>query len=184
MGFSFQYAGSGCASCHGPTGPEGPQGPTGPTGPPGAGVGQSFLFVWTTQEQSLAPTPAAGEQGEAVTFTDDLVVGPALSFTGPAQINILESGYYNISWEVYKWGYDSAFALFFDAGTGAQMVPGSNYGAMAHDEIYRGQAISFLSAGGTLTLNRIDSLYTQTIFNQVSGGASVTGASVVVVKIG
>ena len=107
-----------------------------------------------------------------------------MAFASPDGIQVLESGYYNMSWEVFKWGYDSAFALFYDEGSALAMVPGSNYGAMAHDEIYRGQAIAFLTAGGVLTLNRIDSLYTQTIFNQVSGGTFVTGASIVMIKIG
>jgi len=63
------------------------------------------------------------------------------------------------------------------------MVPGSNYGAMAHDEMYQGQAISFLTSGDILTLNRIDNLYTQTILNQIGGGTFVTGASIIIVKI-
>ena len=117
-------------------------------------------------------------------FTGSLAVGAALSFAGQTEIEILESGYYHISWEVYKWGYDSAFALFFDAGAGAAMVPGSNYGAMAHDEFYRGQAVAPLSAGGVLTLNRIDSMYNQTIYNQIGDGTRVTGASIVMIKIG
>jgi len=173
----------------GPTGPQGesgstgPQGTTGPTGVTGA-FEQSFLFAWTTEEQPLTPTPVAGEQGDAVEFSDALPMGAALSFAGPAEIEILESGYYHVSWEVYKWGYDSAFALFFDAGAGAAMVPGSNYGAMAHDEFYHGQAIASLSAGGVLTLNRIDSMYNQTIFNQIGDGTRVTGASIIIIKIG
>jgi len=165
---AFQYAGSGCSCCG--------QSPTGP-------ASQACLFVWTTDEQPLAPSPAAGEQGDAVVFTDAVIAGSALKFTGPAEINVLEPGYYSISWEVYKWGYDSAFALFFDAGAGAAMVPGSNYGAMAHDETYRGQAVAPLTAGGVLTLNRIDTLDTQTIFNQIAGGTPVTGASIVMVKV-
>ena len=97
----------------------------------------------------------------------------------------MESGFYDLRWEVYKSGYDSAFALFFESGgTAPVLVPGSNYGAMAHDEIYQGQAIAFLAAGGVLTLNRIDTLSTQTIFNQISGGTFVTGASIVLLKIG
>ena len=117
-------------------------------------------------------------------FTDSLHVGTALTFTGPTEIEILESGYYHINWEVFKWGYDSAFALFFDAGAGAAMVPGSNYGAMAHDEFYHGQVIASLSEGGVLTLNRIDSLYNQTIYNQIGDGTRVIGASIVIIKIG
>ena len=181
----------------GPTGPEGVQGIQGPEGEAGAtgttgatgATGptgtfeQSFLFVWTTDEQPLTPTPVAGEQGDAVEFTGSLPVGAALAFAGPTEIEILESGYYHISWEVYKWGYDSAFALFFDAGAGAAMVPGSNYGAMAHDEFYHGQVIASLSEGGVLTLNRIDSMYNQTIFNEIGDGTRVTGASIVVIKI-
>jgi len=119
-------------------------------------------------------------QGDAVEFTGSLPAGTALAFASPAEIDILESGYYHISWDVYKWGYDSAFALFFD-GT---MVPGSNYGAMAHDEKYHGQAIAALTAGGVLTLNRIDSMYNQTIYNQIGDGTRVTGASIVIIKIG
>jgi len=107
-------------------------------------------------------------------------VGAALSFAGPTEIEVLESGYYSISWDVYKWGYDSAFALFFN-GT---MVLGSNYGAMAHDEKYHGQTIAALSAGGVLTLNRIDSMYNQTIYNQIGDGTRVIGASIVIIKIG
>jgi len=118
-----------------------------------------------------------------VEFTGALAEGAALSFAGPAEIEVLESGYYHITWEVFKWGYDSAFALFYDAGAGAAMVPGSNYGAMAHDEFYHGQVIAFLPAGGVLTLNRIDSMYNQTIFNEIGDGTRVTGASIVVIKI-
>jgi len=107
-------------------------------------------------------------------------VGAALSFAGPTEIELLESGYYHISWDVFKWGYDSAFALFFNGS----MVPGSNYGAMAHDEKYHGQVIASLSEGGILTLNRIDGMYNQTIFNQIGDGTRVTGASIVIIKIG
>ena len=64
------------------------------------------------------------------------------------------------------------------------MVPGSNYGAMAHDERYRGQTVSLLTAGDILTLNRIDDLYYQTVFNQIGGGTYVTGASIVMMKVG
>jgi len=155
-------------------------GPTGATGT----FEQAFLFVWTEDEQPLAPTPVAGEQGDAVKFTGSLIEGAALSFEGPTEIEILESGFYHINWQVYKWGYDSAFALFFNAGTGAAMLPGSNYGAMAHDEFYRGQAIASLSEGGVLTLNRIDSMYNQNIYNQIGDGTRVTGASIVIIKIG
>ena len=85
---------------------------------------------------------------------------------------------------MYKTGYDSAFALFYASGGGSAMVPGSNYGAMAHDEKYHGQTVAYLAAGGVLTLNRCDSLYIQSILNEIAGGTQVTGASVVVMKIG
>ena len=168
----------------GVTGATGPQGQTGPTGLTGT-FEQSFMYAWTTGEQPLDPAPTAGGQGPAVAFTDSVMTGSALSLTYPTTINILASGYYSINWEVYKSGYDSALALFFDPdGTGAAMVPGSNYGAMAQDEINQGNVISFLTAGGVLTLNRIDNLYPQTILNQISGGTPVTGASITIVQIG
>lgn len=168
----------------GPQGLQGLQGIPGPEGPQGS-FESNFLFVWESGEQLIAPAPSAGVQGPAVAFTGFLAAGSALSFSGPAQIAILESGYYNVSWEVYKWGYDSAFALFFTPfDADSAMVPGSNYGAMAHDGTYRGQAVALLSAGGILTLNRIDNLNAQTIFNQISGGAFVTGASIIIMKIG
>ena len=152
---------------------------TGPTGPTGS-LEPSFLFVWSSDEQSLDPASAPGEQGTAVAFTDVVTGGSGLSFTGLDGIDILESGYYNITWNVFKRGYDSAFALFLDAA----MVPGSNYGALAHDEKFQGQAIAPLAAGGVLTLNRIDTLSTQTLSTQISGGTPVTGASIVMMKIG
>ena len=114
-------------------------------------------------------------------FASSLVAGPALAFAAPNDIVVLETGYYNISWQVYKSGYDSAFALFFDTVSGTAMVPGSNYGAMAHDEIYQGQAIALLTAGGILTLNRIDSLYTQTTLNEIGDGTLLIGASIVII---
>jgi len=119
-----------------------------------------------------------------VEFTNYEAAGTALSFTAPTDIEVEESGYYYISWDIYKTGYDSAFALLYASGGVQAMVPGSNYGAMAHDEKYHGQAITYLSAGGVLTLNRYDTLYIQTILNEIGGGTLVTGASVAVMKIG
>lgn len=52
-------------------------------------------------------------------FTDFEATGAALSFTSPADIDILKSGYHYISWDVFKTGYDSAFALFGRAGHAA-----------------------------------------------------------------
>jgi len=136
----------------------------------------------TTQTQSLPPSPSSGEKGVAVQFTDNTIVGTALYFTGPDTIEVLETGHYHVNWKVYESGYDSAFALF--GGTaGDQMLPGSNYGTMSHDGAYSGQSISLLTEGDTLTLNRIDNLYDQTILNQVSGGTLVIGASMVIIKL-
>ena len=146
---------------------------TGPTG----SFQPSFLFAWKSDEQSLAPS---GGEGAAVAFTAYEAAGTALSLASATDIDVLESGYYYVSWDIYKTGYDSAFALYYNAA----MLAGSNYGAMAHDEKYHGQVISYLAAGGVLTLNRIDSLYTQTILNEVGDGTLVTGASVVAMKIG
>jgi len=168
---------------NGKDGADGAPGPTGPQGPPGT-FNASSLFVWKADQQTLDPAASAGEIGDAVAFTDSVVGGTALSFTSPAEINILESGYYSIRWEIYKSGYDSAFALFFDPdGTEAAVVPGSNYGALSHDERYSGQAIGVLTAGGTLTLNCISTIYPQTIQNEISDDVLVTGASIVIIKI-
>jgi len=167
----------------GPTGSTGPAGPQGPEGPAGSQE-LSFLYAWSLAEQSLAPAPAPGARGSSVDYTNSIVSGTALSLLPPNAISVLETGYYNISWEVYKAGYDSAFAMFFNSGSsGWTMVPGSNYGAMAHDEAYRGQLIAYLTEGGSLTLNRIDNLYTQVILNQIGGGTQVIGASVVMFRI-
>ena len=173
MGWAYD---AGAEGPEGPTGPSGIDGITGPTGATGA-FQPSFLFAWKSDEQSPAPL---GEEGSAVAFTAFEVIGTALSSTSPTNINVLESGYYYISWDIYKTGYDSAFALYYNAA----MLAGSNYGAMAHDEKYHGQTVSHLTAGGVLTLNRIDSLYTQTILNEIGDRTLVTGASIVIMKIG
>jgi len=137
----------------------------------------------------LEPADLPGEQGDEVALTNsgltDLVIrGTALSFLNSTEIYIEEVGYYQITWEVFLSGYDSAFALFYDAGAGPVMVPGSNYGAMAHDEKYGGQTISYFDEAGILTLNRIDDNNYQIILNQIGGGTFVTGASIIVMKIG
>ena len=155
----------------------------GPQGPAGT-FSASSLFVWKSDQQTLAPAATAGGIGDAVAFTGSVVGGEALSFTSPAHINILQPGYYSIRWEIYKSGYDSAFGLFFDPdGGGATLLPGSNYGGLSHDERYSGQAIAVLTAGGTLTLNCISTIYPQEIQNQISDDVLVTGASIVIIKI-
>lgn len=162
----------------GPPGQDGTPGEQGPPGPPGTFTA-SALYVWKADEQEIEPAGGAGEQGAAVTFTDSLVTGEALSFTSPDRVDILETGYYMIWWSVYKTGYDSAFALF----SNDTMVAGSNYGAMSHDEKFSGQVMAVLEKGEVLTLNRIDPLNPLTIPNKISGGTSVTGASVLIMKI-
>ena len=134
--------------------------------------------------QSLEPADTPGAQGPAVEFTDSLSAGPALTLANETEISVLETGYYCIHWEVFKTGYDSAFALFYGATGSQTMIPGGNYGAMAHDEQYHGQAIALLTAGGVLTLNRIDTLFDQSILNVIGDGTIVTGASIIVIKIG
>ena len=166
----------GIQGIQGETGPQGPQGPAGT-------FNASSLFVWKSDQQTLAPAASAGDIGDAVEFTDSVVGGTDLSFTSPTEINILQSGYYSIRWEIYKSGYDSAFGLFFDLGDGATLVPGSNYGALSHDERYSGQAIAVLTEGGTLTLNCISTIYPQEIQNEISDDVLVTGASIVIIKI-
>ena len=152
-------------------------------GPPGT-FNASSLFVWKSDQQALAPAASAGDIGDAVEFTDSVVGGTALSFTSPTEINIMQPGHYSIRWEIYKSGYDSAFALFFDPdGGGGILVPGSNYGALSHDERYSGQAIAVLTAGGTLTLNCISTINPQEIQNEISDNVMVTGASIVIIKI-
>jgi len=103
-----------------------------------------------------------------------------MAWLSPTEIGILESGFFTVSWQVYKTGYDVAFALFYEGA----MVPGSNYGAMAHDEMFHGQAIASLAGGGILSLRRIDTLGPQSILNQIGGGTLVTGASILLMKIG
>ncbi|MCL1915016.1 MAG: hypothetical protein FWG10_14395 [Eubacteriaceae bacterium] len=165
-------------------------GPTGPTGPPGE-FRTSFCFVWTDQMQSLQPAAVANSMGPQVFFTDKVVEGTGLSALHGngglgviSQIDVLESGFYSIRWEIYKTGYDSAFALFLTSqgSPNGSMIPGSNYGAMAHDEKYSGQAITYIEEGSALTLNRIDDLYTQSTLNQIGGNTILTAASIVVTK--
>ena len=169
----------------GEAGTQGEPGPQGPPGEPGGGISAlPALYVWKTNHQVLAPTSAPGAKGEAVTFTDYVVTGTAVAFTSPDTIEIMESGFYSIRWEMYKSGYDSAFALFFSpGGADSTLIPGSNYGAMSHDEKYSGQTMAYLTAGGRVTLNRTDTLYQLNIVEQISGGTPVVGSSVFIVKI-
>ncbi|MBE1441782.1 collagen-like protein [Paenibacillus sp. OAS669] len=172
----------------GPTGPTGPTGETGPAGPPGpAGGIASFAFLCSTVDQIVAAAPTPGGQGGAVTFNNPIVTGTAISFTSPSTINILETGTYNISWEVFPTPGDNAFGLFFDPdGAGpapATLVPCSNYGTSAGNQPYQGQVVATLTAGGTLTLNRIDNMGALTLQSTIGGGTPVVSASIVIEKL-
>ncbi|MBW7476989.1 collagen-like protein [Paenibacillus oenotherae] len=180
----------------GPAGPIGPQGiqglqgvpgPQGPQGP--AGGISSFVFLCSSEEQNLDPAPAPGGQGEAVAFdiANSVVIGSALSFTGPTNINILQTGFYNISWEVFPTPGDNAFALFFDPDAAgalpAAIVPCSNYGAGSGNQPYQGQVVTQLTAGGILTLNRNDNMGNLVIQNTIGGGTPTVSASIVIEKL-
>lgn len=170
-------------------GPQGIQGVPGMQGPPG-GI-SSFAFVCSTVDQLIGDAPGPGLQGGVVAFEQPpIVVGSALSFTSPTTFNILENGLYLISWEVYPMPGNSAFGLWFDPdGAGVAppaLVPCSNYGSAAGNNPYQGQVVATLTAGGTLTLNRID----QTgMFVELSGTLSGTNsaptvsASIVIEKL-
>ncbi|MCY9664166.1 hypothetical protein M5X11_04115 [Paenibacillus alginolyticus] len=136
-------------------------------------------------EQNIAAASVPGGQGGAVSFNDSLINGTAISFTAPQTINILESGTYNISWEVFPTQGNNAFGLFFDpAGpTPANLVPCSNYGTNAGNQPYQGQVVAQLTAGGTLTLNRIDNMGNLVLQNAIGGGTPVVSASIVIEKL-
>ncbi|WP_244864625.1 hypothetical protein [Paenibacillus sp. J23TS9] len=138
-------------------------------------------------DQSVAAAPAPGGQGGAVTFNDSLINSTAVSFTSPSNINILETGFYNISWSVFPTPGNSAFGLFFDpdaAGPSpAALVLCSNYGSSAGNNPYQGQVIAHLTAGGILTLNRIDQMGALTLQGSIGGGAPTVSASIVIEKL-
>ncbi|MGN7380508.1 MULTISPECIES: collagen-like protein [unclassified Paenibacillus] len=169
----------------GPQGVPGPQGPQGPQGPAG-GIASS-AFLCSTVSQTVAPAPAPTTQGGAVTFNNSVINGPAITFAAPSTININETGLYNISWEVFPTAGNSAFGLFFDpdaAGpTPAALVPCSNYGAGSGNQPYQGQVVAQLTAGGVLTLNRIDNMGVQTLQGAIGGGTATVSASIVIEKI-
>lgn len=174
----------------GPQGIQGPVGQTGPQGPQGpAGGISSFLFLCNSEAQNLDPAPAPGGQGEAVAFetTNSVIIGSALTFTSPTDINILQTGFYNISWEVFPTPGDSAFALFFDPdGAGAlpaAIIPCSNYGSSSGNQPYQGQIVTQLTAGGILTLNRNDNMGNLVLLNAIGGGTPTVSASIVIEKL-
>lgn len=111
-----------------------------------------------------------------------------VSFSPPSTVNILTTGFYEITWEVFPRAGNSAFGLFFDPdGAGpapATLVPCSNYGSGAGNNPYPGQVVAELTAGGTLTLNRIDNTGAQTLQSTIGGGTPVTSASLLIEKIG
>ncbi|WP_238404205.1 collagen-like protein [Paenibacillus paridis] len=167
----------------GPQGPVGPQGATGAQGP--AGGIADFAFLCSDEEQTIEAAPAPGGQGGAVTFNNSLINATALSFAPPSNIVINTAGIYNISWEVFPTAGNSAFGLFFDpAGAApAALVPCSNYGSGAGNNPYQGQVVAQLSAGGILTLNRIDNTGAQTLQNDIGGGTPTISASIVIEKL-
>ena len=142
-----------CPPC--PPGPQepqdlqGPQGPQGPQDPQGPDVVTSFAFLCSTEEQNIATPPLVVGQGEAVTFNNSLINSPAISFSPPSIININETGFYHISWEVFPAAGSSALGFFSNpAGPApASLVSCSNYGSTAGAQPYQGQVITEFTAG-------------------------------------
>ncbi|MNM56646.1 Collagen triple helix repeat protein [compost metagenome] len=176
----------GAIGLQGPVGPAGAAGPAGATGPAGPAGGISdFAFLCSDVAQTVAAAPAPGGQGGAVTFDNSLISATAITFTPPSTIVINTSGIYKITWEVFPTPGDSAFGLFFDpAGAApAALVLCSNYGSGAGNNPYTGQVVTALSAGGTLTLNRIDPTGTVTLQNTIGGGTPTVSAAIVIEKL-
>jgi len=88
---------------------------------------------------------------------------------------------------VFPTAGNSAFGLFFDPdGVGpapATLVPCSNYGSGAGNNPYPGQVIAQLTAGGVLTLNRIDNTGAQTLQASIGGGTPTVSASLIIEKL-
>jgi hypothetical protein len=171
----------------GPQGPQGPSGPQGPQGPQGPAAVASIAFLCSTVDQTVAAAAAPGGQGGAVTFNDSVINSTDVSFTAPSTINILQSGLYRITWEVFPTAGNSAFGLFFDPDAGgptpASLVHCSNYGSNAGNNPYPGQVIAQLTAGGVLTLNRIDNMGAQTLQGSIGGGTPTVSASIVIERL-
>ncbi|EGL17224.1 saimiri transformation-associated family protein [Paenibacillus sp. HGF7] len=170
------------------TGPQGIQGPAGPQGPQGpAGGISSFAFVCSTAAQTIAAAAEPGGQGGAVSFNDSVISATAVTFAPPSSIIINENGFYKITYEVFPTAGNNAFGLFFDpdaAGpTPAALVPCSNYGTGAGNNPYTGQVIVQLTAGGVLTLNRIDNTGALTLQNAIGGGTPTVSASLSIEKL-
>lgn len=180
----------GATGPQGPTGAQGPQGLTGPQGPQGpAGVGQ-IAFRCSDEEQTITAAETAGGQGGAVSFTDSISNTAAISFPSATETSINQAGLYHISWEVFPVQGNTVFGLFYDpdaAGpTPASLVLCSNYGSGSGNQSYQGQVVANLTAGGILTLNRMDPTGTVVLQNSISGGLVETptvSASIVIEKI-
>jgi hypothetical protein len=103
----------------------------------------------------------------------------------PSSIVINTTGTYLISWEIFPVQGNTAFGLFFDpAGASpAALVLCSNYGSGAGNNPYQGQVVTSLTAGGVLTLNRLDSTGNVVLQNAIGGGAPTVSASIVIEKL-
>jgi hypothetical protein len=158
----------------GPTGPAGSTGATGPIAPP------NFAYLYSTVTQVLPP-PKPGGEGGPVTFNNSVINSTAISFTPPASINILQTGFYRITWEVFPTAGVSAFGIFFGPGL-LTLVPGSDYGTNTGNDPYTGQVIAQLVAGEVLTLNSILGGPTLQVFTTSFG--NTVSASIIIEFLG
>ncbi|GIO32226.1 hypothetical protein J2TS6_33670 [Paenibacillus albilobatus] len=82
---------------------------------------------------------------------------------------------------------NNAFGLFFDPDAAgplpATLVRCSNYGTNAGNQPYPGQVVAQLTAGGTLTLNRIDNTGNLVLESTIGGGTPVVSASIVIERL-
>ncbi|RAV22608.1 collagen-like protein [Paenibacillus contaminans] len=151
--------------------------PQGPPGPPGMSGIASAAYVSSTVEQNIA-------QGESVRFNHSVIQGSAFSFTSATSLNILETGVYSISWELFPDTTANVFGLFFDpAGPDpAALVPFSNYGTSNGTRPYQGQVLANLSAGGTLSLTKLDATG-NVVLNTTISGTEIQNASILILKV-
>ncbi|WP_317957446.1 collagen-like protein [Paenibacillus chitinolyticus] len=180
----------GLPGAQGPQGPQGLQGiqglagPQGPQGP--AGGISSFAFLSSTEAQTIAAAATPGEQGGAVSFNGSVISATAITFAPPSSIVINENGFYKLTY-VFPTPGNNAFGLFFDPdGVGPvppALVPCSNYGTNAGNTPYPGQVIVQLTAGGVLTLNRIDNTGALTLQNAIEGGTPTVSVSLSIEKL-
>ncbi len=162
----------GAPGINGTDGAEGPAGPTGETGAAGASGPASYALIYNTTAQLVAI------EGDVVFNTNGVVKGGIAHTAGTAEITLVNSGDYLISFSLSATEINQ-FSLFLNGAP----VAGALYGSGSGSQQNSGQVILTATAGDVVTVRNHTSFTGVNLPSNIGGSQTTTNASIMVQQL-